>query len=119
LEEQAAEAIVQGDTLVLGEMLDTSYVLSTSASVPLDRAAFLRELIARQRRLRHVDLGWRRLRVYDNAAVITGEVTLRGDRDRVPFAAVLRYTSFYVRSHARWRAVGTQVTVGEFDPRGD
>jgi hypothetical protein len=119
LEEQAALAIVQRDTSTLRVLLDTSYVFSTSASVPLGRSAFLREVTAPTRRLTRVRLGWRRLRVYEDAAVVTGEVTVEGYRAQVPFILVLRYTSVYIHRHRRWQAVGSQVTIGEFNPDAD
>jgi ketosteroid isomerase-like protein len=49
-------------------------------------------------------------RVYGDAAVVTGRLTLEGRNEAGPFRLQQRYMRVYVKKQGRWQAVATQVT---------
>ena len=51
-----------------------------------------------------------RVRVYGNAAVVTGQTRMQGRFGEQPFGAHSRYTHVYVRSGGGWRLASAQGT---------
>lgn len=49
-------------------------------------------------------------RIYGEAAVVTGRLTLEGRNADGPFRLQQRYMRVYVKQRGRWQAVATQVT---------
>jgi len=50
------------------------------------------------------------VRVYGNAAVMTGHFSQRGTYKGEPFETSSRYTDVYVKMNGQWRAVSAHAT---------
>jgi ketosteroid isomerase-like protein len=117
-ESEWVQALVKRDTAALAELLDTSFVLTTSAPHLIARATYLEEAGRFERTIEDLSLRDRRLRRYGAAAVTTGEATIVGTNAGVPFGMVVRYSNVFVRQQGTWRAVSSQTTIEDYDPTG-
>ena len=118
LESSWARALMDRDTAVLEQLLDSTFVLTTSAPQVIPRATYLEEAGRPDRSIEDVSLRDQRVRHYGGAAATTGEATIVGSKAGVPFGVVVRYTNVFIRERRSWRAVSSQTTIEDYDPTG-
>jgi len=110
------------DVAALDALLTEGYVhINGRSGALLSRAEWLRwvgsrraaldsgELVIESYEVRQLSI-----RMYERAAVVTGEVESSGLRDGSPFSSVVRFSNFWVLDGGRWRRAAFHDTpVGE------
>lgn len=118
LETSWGQALRDRDTVALRHLLDTTFILTTSAPQVISRETYMEEAGRPDRSIEMLDLRDRRVRHYGGAAVTTGEATIVGANSAGPFGLVVRYTNVFIRERRSWRAVSSQTTIEDYDPTG-
>jgi len=106
LEQLWMKAEIEHDRATLMRILDASFVATVGSNKPLDKAAFIEEMmhltVASQTAAHDI------VHIYDDAAVIVGIVTVL-PADRSQQAQAIRYTTTYLKRHGNWVAVAEQL----------
>ncbi len=96
----------------LDQLLAPDFLLidvMTGSEIP--RAPFLDLVGSGQLVFDAIDPADRRVRRYQDVAVITGRTQMRGRFGEAPFAASSRYTHVFLERESRWRLVAAQGTL--------
>ena len=105
------EALLGGSGAGLQEVLTPDFLLidvMSGSEVPGD--ALIALVGSHQLRFESIERIDSRVRLYGDAAVVTGQTRMRGRFGDQPFAAHSRYTHVYVRSGGRWQLASAQGT---------
>jgi ketosteroid isomerase-like protein len=108
LEAAANEAIFRGDVAAIEKMTSEDYTFITPRGMLLTRAEVLKGVAngAFENEYREAyDLN---IRVYGDAAVVTGRTRLTRQEGGKDYRAAYRFTRVYVRQQGTWRAVALQ-----------
>ena len=109
-EDARRAAVLRGDKIALDRLMADDYMVITIAGTVANKAEELALYENDQRRTESWDAQNVRIRVYGEAAVVTGlaSVTdnLRGQARRIRF----RYMHVWVKRDRRWRIVSRQAT---------
>jgi len=110
LETRWGDAVVKNDADEINRFVDGGWVVIDPEGRTIDRASFLDAI--RSGTLRHeaMILEAPRVRVYGDAAVVTGRATSRGRYAGSAFSTHEVSTDVFVRRDGRWRCVLTQLT---------
>lgn len=103
-------AMVRADTAELDRLLadDLTYTHSTGAVET--KAQFLAAISAPTIRYRSIEPSERRVRVYGDAAVITGAAAVQVTSGGQDLALRMRFTAVYVRRAGAWKLAAWQST---------
>lgn len=110
LENQIARAVVEADTAFVERLWDEDFVYTGVRGEVKSKADILNELrdgALTFDLLRFDDL---RVRVYGDAAVVTGLATTRGRSPAGEISGEFRYTRVYAKRQGQWRLVAFQGT---------
>jgi hypothetical protein len=102
VEAELCLAFEQGDAQVLRKDLDTTFTLTNSRGEISDFAQNIDEVCKREP---HYDVFRnhdQHVRLYGNAAIVTGVTTVKGTAAGEPFAADFQFTDTYVRREGHW-----------------
>lgn len=115
-EDRFFQALLQADAVSLGGVLTSDFLLidvATGSEIP---GSVLVDLVAsRHLRFESVNRIDARVRLYNGAAVVTGQTRMRGRYQEQQFEAHSRYTHVYVQGPGGWRlasAQGTPISAG-------
>ena len=111
LEGQFIDGFVQPDIAKLNEVLAPDITITHSNGVIVNKAQYLEEL--RRGEIKYsssVIDGDYRIRVYEDAAVVTGRATSKGMDHGEEFVRHIRFTRVYINRSGRWRMVALQAT---------
>jgi ketosteroid isomerase-like protein len=106
LENEWVAAEHNHDAATLRRILDDKFLASFGAEKPLDKEAFIKEIVSED-----VDpsesqtLTDRRVIIDQDTAVVVGIDTERGTRKGAAYTVVYRYTVTYIHRHAEWVAL--------------
>jgi ketosteroid isomerase-like protein len=106
LENEWVAAEHNHDAPTLRRILDDKFLASFGAEKPLDKEAFIKEIVSGD-----VDptesqtLSDRRVIIDQDTAVVVGIDTERGRRKGAAYTAVYRYTVTYIRRNGQWIAL--------------
>jgi ketosteroid isomerase-like protein len=110
-EERFFRALLEGDGAALSRVLTPDFLLidvMTGSEIP---APLLVDLVgSRQLRFESVERLDARVRLYESAAVVTGQTRMGGRFGEQPFGAHSRYTHVYVQAAGTWRLASAQGT---------
>jgi len=98
-------AFESGDAAALRRHLDAGFTLTNSRGEITNLAQNLAEVERREPRYEVFRDRDQTVRLFGDAAVLTGITTVRGRAGGEPFAAEFRFTDTYVRRDGRWRLV--------------
>jgi ketosteroid isomerase-like protein len=110
LSQQVYEAYVQADTSFLDGAFADDWTLITSSGDTRDKALHLKELKDGIVKFEAVDQSDVKVRVYGDAAIVTGRVQSKVKFQGQEVGGPTRYTQVFVRQGGKWRCVATQVT---------
>jgi ketosteroid isomerase-like protein len=110
LESRRLQAMVQVDAAVLDRILADDLVYTHTTGWVDTKAEFLAHLKSRELEYQSIHLEEAQVRVYGNAAVVTGRATMRVKSKRQELLLPLRFTDVYVIEDGRWRMVTWQST---------
>ena len=102
VEATVCEAFEQGDALALEKNLDERFTLTSSRGEVTDRKQNLAEVASREPQYEVFRNHDQNVRLYGDAAIVTGVTTVRATVAGKPFAADFQFTDTYVRRDGHW-----------------
>jgi len=109
LDREWIAALVRRDTTVLERAFADDWTVTTSRSELLTKQQYLTDVASGDLSVKSIEVDGAKIRLYGDAAVVTGRYLLNGrykDRD---ISGPHRYTNTYVRQQGRWRLVSQDV----------
>lgn len=111
LNREWADAIVRGDVAALDRLFEDDMIVTTSGGEVRNKAQEMDELKpGTEIKTYFFNTDDVRVRVYKDAAVVTGMARWRINYQGRDIDNQRRYTSVYVRQQGRWRIVAQQLT---------
>ena len=110
LENEFARAVARNDADALAGILADDWIIVDPDGSMIDKARFLGVIksgVLSHESMESTDL---RVRLYGNAAVVTGLTTTRGKFMGQDFTSCERATDIFVKQTDRWQCVFTQLT---------
>ena len=102
VEAELCHAFEVGDAQTLRRDLDATFTLTSSRGEVTDLAQNLAEVAKREPRYEAFRNHEQKIRLYGNAAIVTGITTVKGVAGGEAFAADFQFTDTYVRRNGRW-----------------
>lgn len=109
IETEISSAYLKGDMAILDRIWADEYTLTPPNGMVISKAAYLAMLKSGAVKYDYFKPEKIEVRVYDNAAVVTGVVTVRGSVPGHTINGQDRFLTVYVKRQGRWQAVATQV----------
>jgi ketosteroid isomerase-like protein len=91
-----------GDANGLKQKLDTRFTLTSSRGEVTDLKQNLDEVGKREPRYETFRNHDQKVRLYGDAAIVTGITSIKGTAEGQPFTADFQFTDTYVRHNGRW-----------------
>jgi len=110
LETEHNAAIAHGDVSALETMTSDDYTFITPRGFLVTKAQVLRALANGEFKYEYRQIYDVKIRVYGDAAVVTGRSLYTGQNQGKEQGGAFRYTRVYVRQNGRWLAVAWQAT---------
>jgi ketosteroid isomerase-like protein len=102
VETELCKAFEDGDAPTLRKDLDPTFTLTNSRGEVSDFAQNLDEVSKREPRYEAFLNHDQNVRLYGDAAIVTGITTVKGHSKGEPFAADFQFTDTYVRRKGHW-----------------
>ena len=102
VEGELCHAFEVGDAATLRKDLDATFTLTNSHGEVSDFAQNLAEVASREPRYEIFRNHDQNVRLYRDAAIVTGITTVKGSSKGEPFAADFQFTDTYVRRNGHW-----------------
>jgi len=116
VEQQFFSSLIQSDHTALDRVLTDDFLLiDVMRGAEIDKASLLQVIQSGQLKFETIEPSEVRLRLYADAAIITGRTHMYGRFGDVPFTAHSRYTHVYVQQKSAWRLASAQGTPIEPD----
>ena len=111
LESKMAQAWVQRDAQSLEQILADDYTLAGTGDALIGKGQYLAEIANPEFRTTSAVVADLRIRVYGDAAVVTGRATYQGwSKKRGRYVRRFRFTDTFVRQRSAWRCVATHAS---------
>ena len=110
LETEYNAAIAHGDVSALDTMTSDDYTFITPRGFLVTKAQVLKALANGEFKYEYRQIYDVKIRVYGDAAVVTGRSLYAGQNQGKEQGGAFRYTRVYVRQKGRWLAVAWQAT---------
>lgn len=104
------EALKRGDTKVLERLLADKFKLTNSRGVVMNRSRIIADIVSGNWMYQSLEAEADEVSVYNDAAVITGRLTARGEYKGQDISGQFRYTALYVKQQGRWQLAASQET---------
>jgi uncharacterized protein (TIGR02246 family) len=112
LQQQLARAWVAGDRAAIERIIAPEWTVTGPDGQISTRADILREVFeTRTHRISSLTIDDVRVRVFGDAAVVTGRTRGRGESGNTPYDVEIRFTDMFVRRDGRWQAVASHASV--------
>jgi ketosteroid isomerase-like protein len=112
LQQQLARAWVAGDRAAIERIIAPEWTVTGPDGGISTRADVLRDVFeTRTHRIRSLTVDDVRVRVFGDAAVVTGRTHGRGESGNTPYDVEIRFTDMFVRRDGRWQAVASHASV--------
>jgi ketosteroid isomerase-like protein len=111
LESKMAQAWVQRDARTLERILADDYTLAGTGEALVGKGECLAGIVNPEFRTTAAIVADLRIRVYGDAAVVTGRATYRGSsKERGRYVRRFRFTDTFVRQGSTWKCVATHAS---------
>jgi hypothetical protein len=110
LHAESFQAILRADTAVLERAWADDYSLTNPGGNVMEKAGFIGALKSGGLKFETLDLSDTKVRIYGDAAVVTGRATVKAKGDSQDISEQVRYMSVYVKRQGHWRAVAMHTT---------
>jgi len=110
MEKQRAEALMKGDARLLDRTTADDYTMITSSGQLRDKSRMIGDLKSGEVKFQSADVDDLQVRVYGDAAVVTGRHTQKAQSGGNDISGQYRFTRVYVRQKGEWKAVAYQAT---------
>jgi ketosteroid isomerase-like protein len=101
---------VRGDTAKVGHILADGWELIATNGEVVTKEAYLMLFKTGAVAFESSESADVKVRVYGDAAVVTGQSIIKGKYKGVAFISDDRWTDVFVKKNGRWQCVATQVT---------
>jgi len=113
LETARNEAIVHGDAAALERMTSDDYTFITLRGELRTKAEIVKGFSTGAFKYASREISDLNIRVYRDAAVVTGRASQKGAENGKDYSGDYRFTRVYVRQNGRWLTVALQTTLVE------
>ena len=110
LERAFSQAIFRGDVVAFDNMTSDDYTVISDSGDLLTKQETLEWLAKRKAEYRYLEKDDLNIRVYGDAAVVTGRSVQTRLEHGKDYNGAYRFTEVYIRQKGRWLAVALQVT---------
>ena len=108
IQQDLAKAWVSGDRATIERIIAPEWRSTGPDGRSGDRASVLGDVFEKRvHRIRRLEIDDVRVRVFGDAAVVTGRTHGTGDFAGTPYDVVIRFTDTFVRRANQWRAVAS------------
>jgi ketosteroid isomerase-like protein len=111
IEEQRNQAILHGDVAALDRMTSDDYTFITLRGELRSKAEILRDFKAGLIKYDSRTISDLKVRVYGNAAVVTGRAIQKGMENGKDYSGDYWFTRVYVNKDGSWKTVALQTTL--------
>jgi hypothetical protein len=112
LQQTLAKAWVSGDRAAIERIIAPDWRSTGPDGRVTDRATVLADVFERRvHRIRRVEIEDVRVRVFGDAAVVTGRTRGAGEVAGAPYDVVIRFTDTFIRRDGRWTAVASHASL--------
>lgn len=112
IQQQLAAAWVAGDRAAVERIIAPEWSVTGPDGQMSTRADVLRDVFeTRVHHITAITVDDVRVRVFGDAAVVTGRTHGRGESERTPYDVVIRFTDTFIRRDGRWQAVASHASV--------
>ena len=112
LQQTLAKAWVSGDRETIERIIAPDWRSTGPDGRMTDRASVVAEVFeTRRHKIRRVEIDDVSVRMYGDAAVVTGRTHGTGELDGSPYDVMIRFTDTFVRRNARWQAVASHASL--------
>lgn len=109
-EAATCHAFEVGDAAYLRKALDPRFTLTSSKGVVTDLQQNLAEVAAREPKYREFRNHDQRVRLYGDAAIVTGITSVKGTSAGEAFAADFQYTDTWIRRGTAWQLAASHAS---------
>ncbi len=111
LERQRNEAIIKGDAATLDRMTADDYTFITLRGELRTKSEIVQGFKSGSFHYDSREISDMKVRVYENAAIVTGRSNQRGKENGKDYSGDYRFTRVYVNQRGRWLTVALQATL--------
>ncbi len=111
LEHQSHEAFLQRDTETLNRILADDFIVTDPEGRLLTKADWIADMTTGELTFESIHMDDLQVRIYGDAAVTIGRVTMKGQSKEGGVNGQYCYTAMYVKQDGRWQAVAEQATL--------
>jgi ketosteroid isomerase-like protein len=112
IQHQLADAWVAGDRAAIERLVAPDWMVTHVAGQRLTRTDVLRDMFeSSATRIESMTVDDVDVRLFGDAAVVTGRTHARGVQADAAFDVSLRFTDVFVRRSSRWQAVASHATM--------
>ena len=111
LEHEWIEAFLQGDTATLDRILADDFIFTDPDGKLLTKAEWIADVTSGELSFESIHIDDLQVRMYGDAAVANGRVTVKAQSKEGGFDGHYCYTDMYVKRGGRWQAVAEQATL--------
>ena len=112
IEQQLAKAWLAGDRAAIERIIAPEWSLTGPDGQMSTRGDVLRDVFeTRTHRIIALTVDEVRVKVFGDAAVVTGRTHGRGESAKTPYDVVIRFTDMFVRRDGRWQAVASHASL--------
>jgi len=116
VERQFFSSLIQSDHVALDRILTDDFILiDVLRGAEIDKTTLLEVIRSGQLKFETIEPSEVRLRLYRDAAIVTGRTHMYGRFGDVPFTVYSRYTHVYIQQETEWRLASAQGTPIETD----
>jgi len=108
LENEWINAFIEGDTETLDRILAEDFIFTDPEGRLLTKAEWLADLKSGELNFESIHLDNLQVRMYGDAAVANGRVTVKAQSKEGGFNGQYCYTDMYVKRNGQWQAVAEQ-----------
>ena len=112
IQQRLARAWMAGDRAAIERIIAPDWTVTGTDGSVSTRADVLRDVFeTKVHRITLVQIDDVRVRVFGDAAVVTGRTHGRGEYSSVPYDVTVRFTDVFVRRNGRWQAVASHASL--------
>jgi ketosteroid isomerase-like protein len=112
LQQDLAKAWVSGDRATIERIISPDWRSTAPDGRVTDRASVLADVFEkRAHRIRRLEIDDVRVRIFGDAAVVTGRTHGVGEVAGAPYDVVIRFTDTFVRRDGRWSVVASHASL--------
>ena len=111
LEHEWIDAFVRGNTETLDRILADDFIFTDPEGRLLTKAEWIADMTSGELTFESINIDELQVRMYGDAAVANGRVTVKARTKEGGFDGQYCYTDMYVKRGGRWQAVAEQATL--------